>query len=178
MEFKKGQEVWVKGVVDYEGDIVGDVSEDFIFCIFKNEIPLVETRTDEKVKIPKFVAEWIDFCKDAGITLIGAIEPIGHFGEALAEGFDGDLKKSQIWLRRNQTEFARAWLDGYEVEREKLYMIKLPNGQGLCESESGALFFGNRIAGKELYAKKTKSEFEKAGYAWAWNEGFAKEVEE
>ncbi|MDQ0222006.1 DUF1642 domain-containing protein [Streptococcus moroccensis] len=124
----------------------------------------------QKVTIPKFVAEYLSQNKHK--TLFAALR-------------DADWNNSPWidWVQKigstntPQEIFARAWLDGYEIEREKLYTIELPNGQGLCEGESGALFFGNHITSSRLYAKKTKEEFEKAGYAWAWEQEFAKEVE-
>ncbi|HFR3599747.1 TPA: DUF1642 domain-containing protein [Streptococcus suis] len=81
----------------------------------------------QKVVIPKYVSEWIGYCKANGLTLLGAIEPISKFGEGLADTFTGELNRCLSWVGFNQNAFARAWLDGYEVEEEKLYTVEIPN---------------------------------------------------
>ena len=40
-----------------------------------------------KVKIPENVANWINFCKAHGLRFFGSVEPIGDFGEPLADAF-------------------------------------------------------------------------------------------
>ncbi|MEG3275877.1 DUF1642 domain-containing protein [Streptococcus suis] len=61
------------------------------------------------------------------------------------------------WLanRNNQETFARAWLDGYEIEREKLYTVEIPDPNCLdvvtflCK-ENGKVFIGGDIFWDEL----------------------------
>ena len=67
----------------------------------------------QKVVVPKFVAEWIGWCKANDVTLIGGISTL-----------------DERWAKRNQETFARAWLDGYEIEQEKLYTVEIPNPNG------------------------------------------------
>lgn len=72
----------------------------------------------EKVKIPQFVAEHIEWTKKEDFHLLGAMN---------RENFD---KKLENWFYTddNMELFARAWLDGYEeVEEEKRYYIRLKN---------------------------------------------------
>ena len=69
----------------------------------------------QKVAVPKFVAEWIEGCKSAGWHLQKALyrldddEKVGDW--AYDENDDLIFEKVDV--------FARAWLDGYEVETEK-----------------------------------------------------------
>lgn len=71
----------------------------------------------EKVKIPQFVAEYIEQKKDDDYHLLGAmIEIRSHKNKEIDEWFEED---------DNIELFARAWLDGYEVEKEKRYYIRL-----------------------------------------------------
>lgn len=75
-----------------------------------------------KVTVPKFVAEWIEKCKDEDTVLYYAFTNMpDDVDEYLFDG-SGD-KPFQI--------FARAWLDGYEIdlEKEKLYYIKFSENQ-------------------------------------------------
>lgn len=70
----------------------------------------------EKVKVPQFVAEHIEWTKKEDFHLLGAMN---------RENFD---KKLEDWFYTddNMELFARAWLDGYEeVEEEKRYYIRL-----------------------------------------------------
>ncbi|PHV57671.1 hypothetical protein CS009_04875 [Streptococcus macedonicus] len=78
----------------------------------------------QKVVVPKFVAEWIEYCKSNKLTLLGAFDPVSEHGIGLADTFT-EVWKGIDWAKRNQETFARAWLDGYEVEKEKLYTARL-----------------------------------------------------
>ena len=70
-------------------------------------------RLDEPqpVKVPQFVADWIEVCKEHLTTsLYTAMNP--NFMKENNQSFDLIL-----WIKKtsNQDLFARAWLDGYEV---------------------------------------------------------------
>lgn len=76
-----------------------------------------------KVVVPKFVADWIELCKEKA-NLIDCLQGgYRHFNGCEHIGEDKD------WLFEgdNQDVVARAWLDGYEVEKEPLYHVKFPN---------------------------------------------------
>ena len=74
----------------------------------------------QKVVVPKFVAEWIEYCKSNKFTLLGAFDPVSEHGIGLANTFTGEVWKGVDWAKRNQDTFARALLDGYTVEQDKL----------------------------------------------------------
>lgn len=95
----------------------------------------------EKPVVPKYVAEWLEYCKSNKLTFLGAFHPVSEHGIRLANTFTGGKWKGIDWAKRNQDTFARAWLDGYEVEKEKLYtaMLKI-SGEYLrldCEGNFG-----------------------------------------
>lgn len=78
---------------------------------------IIEKIEPEKPVIPQFVAGWIEVCKEHLTTsLYTATNP--NFMKENSQSFDLIL-----WIKKtsNQDIFARAWLDGYEVEKEKLY---------------------------------------------------------
>ena len=81
----------------------------------------------EKPVIPKFVADWIEFCKDGGVTVYGAITD--------------NLSNSMMdWLFNEEKvdDFAKAWVIGYEVEQEPLYYAKSKlTGQYLGNKDIG-----------------------------------------
>ncbi|MCY7193396.1 DUF1642 domain-containing protein, partial [Streptococcus gallolyticus] len=77
----------------------------------------------EKPVIPQYVAEWLEVCKE-------------NLALSLANSMDITVMrvhhqhdKTIFWLKsaKNQETFAKAWLYGYEVEKEKLYTVEIPN---------------------------------------------------
>ena len=93
------------------------------------------------VVVPEFVAEYIERCKSYGCGLIWAIRPdrdandnseevydwLFPNGYRLEEGSFPDPFEPDNLVRPdsgNQLKFARAWIDGYTVEKEKKYILK------------------------------------------------------
>lgn len=73
-----------------------------------SEAAITDLLEKPKVKLPKYIADKIEYCKDAeGYGLFHAMDYC--FG----------YKDSAEWLEYNQETFARAWLDGYEMEDEE-----------------------------------------------------------
>lgn len=75
-----------------------------------------------------------------------------------------------LWIKKasNQETFARAWLDGYEVEKEKRYVATLKNGQPLVKSQSGnTLYFNQNITAGNY--KASRKELEEAGFGWVFS---------
>lgn len=77
----------------------------------------------EKPVVPQFVADWLEVCKEnLAIGLFVAMNPnVLEVNNQSAETI--------YWLKsaRNQETFAKAWIYGYEVEKEKLYTVKFSN---------------------------------------------------
>ncbi len=94
-----------------------------------NEVMYLIKQLDEpqKVVIPQFVADWIEYCKKHNFTLLGCLDPVDDFGMSLSEGFKGDTRKCVKWCRKESNTFAIAWLFGYEIEKEKKYIVKFKN---------------------------------------------------
>ena len=138
----------------------------------QNFIDLIEQLDElQKVTVPQFVADWIEECKENNIiSLSGAFE--------YAKG------EVEIWLSswENQETFARAWLDGYEVEKEKRYRVKVKgmnriNGYLAYNKINGAWYFGISGNSKNHSTNHTRKELEQAGFGWVFDcEGI--EIEE
>ncbi|MGQ7824905.1 DUF1642 domain-containing protein [Enterococcus faecium] len=73
----------------------------------------------QKPVVPKFVAEWIEYAKKKGDSLAISFKPWNLYGV--------DYSKADRWIEDNQETFARAWLDGYEIEKESLYEVIIGN---------------------------------------------------
>ncbi len=65
----------------------------------------------QKPVVPKFVAEWIEYAKKKGDSLAISFKPWNLYGV--------EYRKADRWIEDNQETFARAWIDGYEVEESK-----------------------------------------------------------
>ena len=121
----------------------------------KIEIPKVEFKKSQKVKVPQFVADWITHSKNIGRSLFGAMS-------IFEENFE--IKK-WMQLAENQETFARAWLDGYEVEKEKRYFVKVKATKHYISKDgTGKIFFS--LAYKESFTKK---ELEEADFGWVFD---------
>ncbi|EMF0125419.1 DUF1642 domain-containing protein [Enterococcus hirae] len=117
---------------------------------------LVIKKLDEPQKqvVPKFVAEYLNYCMANEWTL----------GEALTTGkfqFPEYLYKAVDWLNdsMNQNIFAQAWLFGYEVEKEPLYRVRLGEGYFVEYQGRGALIIPDD--NKEIKVFDSKSDAER-----------------
>ncbi|HFD0868903.1 TPA: DUF1642 domain-containing protein [Enterococcus faecium] len=81
----------------------------------KEEQPKVTLDEPQKPVVPKFVAEWIEYAKKKGDSLAISFKPWNLYGV--------EYSKADRWIEDNQETFARAWIDGYEVEKEPLYEV-------------------------------------------------------
>lgn len=81
------------------------------------------------VKVPEFVHDWIKHCKDNGASLGAALGGYYWEGNKLMEINTPNEVILDEWYRVNQENFARAWLDGYEVlgKEDKVHVVKLNN---------------------------------------------------
>ena len=69
----------------------------------------------QKPVVPKFVAEWVEELKKS------------HSNLAWVWKVYPNEPKIKKWLDCNTEKFMRAYLDGYEIEQEKLYTVEIPN---------------------------------------------------
>ena len=115
----------------------------------------------EKVTIPQFVAVFITEQKKLGHTLSYSID--ASMSDRVAE-----------WYWDNSEIFARAWLDGYEVEEEKRYLVKVKGVSGYGRYLNKALssneyFFASNNEIKSYRTKFTRKELEEAGFGWVFD---------
>lgn len=68
----------------------------------------------EKPVVPQFIDTWIQGAKYNGFDLYEAMT-------------DETPDKTTTWIVCNPETFAKAWIYGYEVEKEKLYTVKFSN---------------------------------------------------
>ena len=108
----------------------------------------------EKVTVPQFVGDFIAEQKKLGHMLSYSIDAC--MSDRVAE-----------WYWDNSELFARAWLDGYEVEKEKWYTVKI-------RATKQPLFYNNMyekifFSLGELATRFTRKELEEAGFGWVFD---------
>ena len=122
----------------------------------------------QKVTIPQFVADYIEWTKEEDYHLLGAMDTIMTSRKKnLYEWFYDD---------DNMELFARAWLDDYEVEKEKRYLVKFKATKHyFAKDGNGRIYFSLKYE-----SAFTKIELEKANLDWVFDcEGTeVEEVEE
>lgn len=109
----------------------------------------------EKVTIPQFVADYIDFKKTYDFHVYGAMRVI-------EDHYD---KRVQEWFYEGNIEtFARAWLDGYTVEKEPKYTVKFKATKQYLSNDEIGLHFD-----PSFRSNFTKSDLEKLGLGWVFD---------
>ena len=120
----------------------------------------------QKVKVPQCVADWIEVCKEHLTTsLYTAMNP--NFMKENNQSFDLIL-----WIKKtnNQETFARAWLDGYEVEKDKRYIVTLKSsGQKLYYHTKDEDYIFAIYAGALYSEYHTKTDLEENGMSWVFD---------
>ena len=122
----------------------------------------------QKVKIPQFVADVIEDVREDSSELEQAFQS--------AWWYESDEFTEWYKKKSNRDVFGLAWLDGYEVEEEKRYFVKIKATKHcFAKDGNGRIFFS--LAYKGCF---TQTELEKAGFGWVFDcEGIEiEEVEE
>lgn len=120
---------------------------------FNHVLALVEQLDEpEKVVIPQFVADWIETTKKYS----RAISALMNY-----EGINNESHELALWCFEsgnddNLHNLARAWLDGYEIEKEKLYLVSSD------ENSSGFWFLSKDNDGEIVIG--TNEDYFKAGW--------------
>ena len=169
------REVWLKAIM---GEFEKDFSrakwrEGYEQGKFEGEWIGQQLKDADKIRqelnkpvIPQFVADFISEQKKLGHTLSYSIDAC--MSDRVAE-----------WYWDNSELFARAWLDGYEVEKEKRYRVKLKSNTKeidyLVDTVNNGLRFYSTIYTN--YRVHTRKQLEEAGFGWVFDcEGI--EIEE
>lgn len=84
----------------------------------------------EKVAIPSFVAEWIERNKESEVSLQIMIKCYEVFYEDIKPGQrdnadQADGEKAVRWYVDNPYKFIQAYVNGYTIEKEPLYIVSM-----------------------------------------------------
>lgn len=141
------------------------------YAVWWEDVKEIFEQLDEPkpVKVPQFVDDVIE----------GAREHSPELEDALHYACSNGSQEFTEWYQKksNRDLFARAWLDGYEVEEEKRYEVILCNGQSLktvYRQGSDHLDFEMVYGDLESFTRK---QLEEANFGWVFScEGI--EIEE
>lgn len=132
--------------------------------------------------VPKYVADWIKKCKtfkSFAVSLSFALQPSVWEANSLS----GECIE---WLMdaENQETYARAWLDGYEIEKEARYTVRFKNIDDIyCylnyNKEEKVFYINSKVESLSVKTKFTKEFLKKNSFGWVFDcEGVeVKEVE-
>lgn len=118
-----------------------------------------------KVKVPQFVADYIEESRLKGWDLLASMCFV----------VSAKNKKTTKWfyLGENKNIFALAWIFGYEVEEEKRHRISMPkarnhknHAQFLCEKDGKIFWCGEW---HPFRTKFTHKQLEEAGFGWVFD---------
>ena len=130
-------------------------------------LKLIEQLDEPKpVKVPQCVADVIE----------GAREKSPELEDALHYTWGNGTKEFTEWYQKksNRDLFARAWLDGYEVEEEKRYYVRFK----WIESAYSYLTFIKRFDAwtladikldKKFRSEHTRKQLENANFGWVFD---------
>lgn len=119
----------------------------------------------EKVKVPQFVADYIEYAKNTDWDLQDLFKLID----------DEDSEELQRWFYHecNQETLAHAWIFGYEVEKEPKYTVKIKATKHYFAKDGN----GRIYLSLKYESAFTKIELEKTNLGWVFDcEGI--EIEE
>ncbi|EKZ1184356.1 DUF1642 domain-containing protein, partial [Listeria monocytogenes] len=168
MRFKEGDKVQfiennelIIGTIKRVNNDVGwvDLKVSDLSWFFRKLEDVVKVKEPELIAVPRFAADWIKHCKQREYDLA-----------CLLDYEDSDMSAEMYeWLissADNQELLARAWLDGYEVEKEPLYYIKA------IDSYSGYVNLNLKTG---TYTMSTNGEFD--GYKTKFTESEIKNID-
>lgn len=128
----------------------------------------------QKVKVPQCVGDYIEHAKESEWDLEDLFEFVGN----------QECGGIQKWFydECNQDTLALAWINGYTIEKNKRYLVKMKGISSLFRHLKYNLltekwYMGNDTENEEVKKTHTRKELEEAGFGWIFScEGI--EVEE
>ena len=155
---KEFREVWIYNLSIFGAEIKGIPTESAIALIEQLDEP-------QPVRVPQCVADVIE----------GAREQSPELEDALHYVWGNGTKEFTEWYNKksNRDLFARARLDGYEVEEEKRYVVKVKGNikeNMLVYGEFVERYFFTKSSSLyNVIYSHTRKELEEAGFGWVFD---------
>lgn len=155
-------------VIDLINELKEFRSKGFLDCnVEAILLKLKKIEYGKKVKVPNFVADLIEYAKIRDWDLEDVFQNI-------ANELDTSEISEWFYTQGNMDVIARAWLDGYEIEEEKRYLVKMKGVAGYGRYLNKALsseeyFFASENEVVGYRTKHTQKELERAGFGWVFD---------
>lgn len=149
----------IEGLNKLYGDNKNYVSYDDVLNLVK------QLDEPQKITIPKFVADYIEFKKKYDFHIYGAMRTIEDYED----------KRVPNWFYEGNIEkFCLAWILGYEVEKEKRYLVKMKGMQKDCvalkkNKDNGYWYLSDTYPYGSTVNFHTRKELEDAGFGWVFD---------
>lgn len=149
--------------------------EETIYAIIATDEVLEDLKQlDEPQKpvVPQFVADWIEKCKSIKRFITSLAYALNS--EVWSENSLSDECIDWLYKAGNQDIFARAWLYGYTVEKEKKYFVKM---KGILAGENFLNYrviekkwsFSTKTDSSSFKTKHTRKELEQGNFGWVFD---------
>ena len=180
------QKVWIDAILNELGSGYGSKKyrDGYEQGRFEGEWVGQQLKDSDKVRqelnkpvVPQFVADWITKAKTEGLkrkNSLGSYEELFPSDSAYSAMFSIFIKGFAIgevrnWVAENTDTFALAWINGYTVEKEKRYLVKIKgirtvNGCLKCDVDDANWFFSGPVECAPYRANHTRKELEEAGF--------------
>lgn len=114
--------------------------------------------------VPQIVADYIKYTKETEWDLQEAMDNIAY----------EDNKDLRKWFNDNIEIFALAWINGYTVEKEKRYQVKMKGldiDEAFLKFQLDDEYWYMGIVGEYKHARgrHTRKELENAGFGWVFD---------
>ena len=157
----------VGGVFGYIKGIINQLDEPQ-----KIEIPKVDFKKSQKVKVPQFVVDWYEKNKDDFETSL-----FQCIYELFKKRNDSELNEFENWVIDENTKPFQTLVNmhqfGYEVEKEKRYRVRfkgLDKDLEYLNFKHGHVWvFSDNIENEEYRTAHTRKELEEAGFGWVFD---------
>nr|DAS50962.1 MAG TPA: Protein of unknown function (DUF1642) [Caudoviricetes sp.] len=121
-----------------------------------------------KVKIPKFVAECIEYAQASDWDLEDVFQSIAN---------ELDTSEISVWFyskSENMDTLAIAWLYGYEIEKRKRYLVKIIgitdyNSYLNYHKKENKWTIESSMDTDTIRTKHTRKELEEDGFGWVFD---------
>lgn len=151
------QEVWLNEILNELGSDYGTFKYKDGYEQGKLE-GLIER---ENVMITQDVADYIEYAKEYDWDLQDAMD-----SDLIASEENRNLS-DWFYKDKNMETFALAWINGYDVEKEKRYTVKMKAVDQYLVSVKDEKFLG--FLQSRLRSKFTRKELAEAGFGWVFD---------
>lgn len=125
-----------------------------------------------KPVVPQYVADWLkenDWREDTSgrQTIFDAFD---NLTLDASNGYYGDVKE---WVKNNGNILAQAWVNGYTVEKEARYTVKVKGVSEIScylnKENDKEFLFSNSEEFEDYQTKFTRKELEANGFGWVFD---------